>query len=91
MTVENANAFLDELKANGPSAKLMSKIGKDFQPEHMQEALKSQEILDKETLKGFAGGDAGQTAGAIMNSGVQWAQDNQKTIEVTAAASSAAA
>ena len=44
MTVENANAFLDELKANGPNAKLMSKIGKDFQPEHMKEALKAKEI-----------------------------------------------
>ena len=55
MTVENANAFLDELKANGPSAKLMSKIGKDFQPEHMQEALKAKELNHEEILKQAAG------------------------------------
>ena len=56
MTVENANAFLDELKANGPNAKLMSKIGKDFQPEHMQEALKAKGINHEELLKGASGG-----------------------------------
>ena len=56
MTVENANAFLDELKANGPNAKLMAKVGKDFQPEHMKEALKAKEINDEELLKGASGG-----------------------------------
>ena len=56
MTVENANAFLDELKANGPNAKLMSKIGKDFQPEHMKEALKAKGINHEELLKEASGG-----------------------------------
>ena len=56
MTVENANAFLDELKANGPNAKLMSKIGKDFQPEHMQEALKARGANHEEMLKQVSGG-----------------------------------
>ena len=55
MTVENANAFLDELKANGPNAKLMSRIGKDFQPEHMQEALKAKGINHEEMLKKASG------------------------------------
>ena len=58
MTVENANAFLDELKANGPNAKLMSKIGKDFQPEHMQEALKAKGVNHEELLKGASGGSS---------------------------------
>ena len=56
MTVENANAFLDELKANGPSAKLMARIGKDFQPEHMQEALKAKGLNHEEMLKQVSGG-----------------------------------
>ena len=56
MTVENANAFLDELKANGPNAKLMAKIGKDFQPEHMQEALKAKGLNHEEMLKEASGG-----------------------------------
>ncbi len=56
MTVENANAFLDELKANGPNAKLMAKIGTDFQPEHMQEALKARGVDHEERLKKAAGG-----------------------------------
>ena len=56
MTVENANAFLDELKANGPNAKLMTKIGKDFQPEHMQEALKAKGVNHEEILKQSSGG-----------------------------------
>ena len=58
MTVENANAFLDELKANGPSAKLMSKIGKDFQPEHMKEALKTKGLNHEEMLKQASGAGA---------------------------------
>ena len=67
MTVENANAFLDELKANGPNAKLMAKVGKDFQPEHMQEALKARGVNHEEILKQSSGGgnatweDAGGT------------------------------
>ena len=59
ITVENANAFLDELKANGPNAKLMAKIGKDFQPEHMQEALKAQGVNHEEILKKTSGGGTG--------------------------------
>ena len=58
MTVENANAFLDELKANGPNAKLMAKIGKDFQPEHMQEALKAKGLNHEEMLKQASGGSS---------------------------------
>ena len=58
MTVENANAFLDELKANGPNAKLMSKIGKDFQPEHMKEALKTKGLNHEEMLKQASGAGA---------------------------------
>ena len=56
MTVENANAFLDELKANGPNAKLMAKIGTDFTPEHMQEALKAKGLNHEEMLKKASGG-----------------------------------
>ncbi len=65
MTVENANAFLDELKANGPNAKLMAKIGKDFQPEHMQEALKAKGLNHEEILKKASGG--GQATWAAAN------------------------
>ena len=73
MTVENANAFLDELKANGPNAKLMTKIGKDFQPEHMQEALKARGVNHEEILKKASGGGqatwAGIDAGASAAAG----------------------
>jgi len=68
MTVENANAFLDELKANGPNAKLMSKIGKDFQPEHMKEALEARGVNHEEIWKGASGGSSaskwGEAGGA---------------------------
>ena len=66
MTVENANAFLDELKANGPNAKLMAKIGRDFQPEHMQEALKTKGLNHEEMLK--------QASGAGSDNWVAWGQ-----------------
>ena len=89
MTVENANAFLDELHANGPSAKLMSRIGRDFQPEHMQEALKSQGIIDEETLKGLSGGNI--TAAGVLKSGEKWAKQNKRTIEYIGIASASAA
>ena len=39
MTVENAHAFLDELKEKGTSPELMSKIGTDFNSDHIDEAL----------------------------------------------------
>ena len=58
MTVENAHAFLDDIKANGPSAAAMAKIGKDFQPEHMKEALKSKGVNHDDLLKGASGGSA---------------------------------
>jgi len=58
MTVENAHSFLDELRANGPNAKLMSKIGTEFQPEHMQEALKTKGINHDELLKEASGGSS---------------------------------
>ena len=41
MTVENAHAFLDELKEKGHSPELMFKIGTDFNADHMSEALKA--------------------------------------------------
>ena len=58
MTVENANAFLDELKANGPNVKLLAKVGKDFQPEHIQEALKAKGLNHEEMLKQASGAGA---------------------------------
>ena len=77
MTVENANAFLDELKAHGPNAKLMAKIGQDFQPEHMQEALKTKGLNHEEILKGASGGGSktwsavgGGVSGAAAGSAV---------------------
>ena len=66
MTVENANAFLDELKANGPNAKLMSKIGKDFQPEHMQEALKAKGLNHEEMLKKASGAGSATWVGPVL-------------------------
>ena len=66
MTVENANAFLDELKANGPNAKLMAKIGKDFQPEHIQEALKAKGLNHEEMLKEASGGGKKAEAGVDL-------------------------
>ena len=59
ITVENANAFLNELKASGPSAKLIARIGKDFQPEHIKEALKARGVNHEEILKGASGGGTG--------------------------------
>ena len=58
MTVENANAFLDELKTKGHSPELMSKIGTDFQASHMTEALKSRGTSKDELLKAASGGSA---------------------------------
>ena len=56
MTVENANAFLADVKANGPSAAAMQKIGKDFTPEHMREALKTKGVNHDDLLKSSSGG-----------------------------------
>lgn len=44
MSVENAHAFLDELKKSGPSFELMSQIGNKFQKEHMAEAIKTRGV-----------------------------------------------
>ncbi len=54
MTVENAHAFLDELKDKGHSPELMSKIGTDFNSDHMGEALKARGTSKDELLKTFS-------------------------------------
>ena len=56
MTVENAHAFLDELKEKGHSPELMSKIGTDFKDEHICQALKERGTSKDELLKAAAGG-----------------------------------
>ena len=56
MTVENAHAFLDELKEKGHSPELMSKIGTDFKDEHICQALKERGTSKDELLKSAAGG-----------------------------------
>ena len=58
MTVENAHAFLDELKEKGHSPELMSKIGTDFNDEHISQALKERGTSKDELLKAAAGGSA---------------------------------
>ena len=56
MTVENAHAFLDELKEKGHSPELMSKIGTDFKDEHICQALKARGTSKDDLLKVAAGG-----------------------------------
>lgn len=56
MTVANAHAFLDEMKKNGPSPELMSKIGSDFSKDHMKEALDSRGI----SLTSASGGNTAE-------------------------------
>ena len=58
MTVEKANAFLDELKTKGHSPEHMAKIGTEFQASHMAEALKSRGTSKDELLKAASGGSA---------------------------------
>ena len=58
MTVENAHAFLDELKEKGHSPELMSKIGTDFNGDHMNQALKEKGTSKDELLKVAAGGSS---------------------------------
>ena len=58
MTVENAHAFLDELKEKGHSPELMSKIGTDFKDEHICQALKERGTSKDELLKAAAGGSS---------------------------------
>ena len=66
MTVENAKAFLDELlDGKGHSHDLMSKIGTDFNSDHMTEALKARGTSKEELLKAATGGKDTAT-GAIL-------------------------
>ena len=58
MTVENAHAFLDELKEKGHSPELMSKIGTDFNSDHIDEALEARGTSKDELLKAAAGGSS---------------------------------
>jgi hypothetical protein len=60
MTVANAHAFLDEMKKNGPTPELMSKIGSDFSKDHMKEALDSRGI----SLTSASGGNTVEWVGA---------------------------
>jgi hypothetical protein len=59
MTVENAHAFLDEMKKTGPSPELMSKISSDFTKDHMKEALDSRGI----SLTSASGGNTAEWVG----------------------------
>ena len=61
MTVENAHAFLDELKEKGHSPELMAKIGTDFNSDHIDEALKARGTSKDELLKVAAGGSSTST------------------------------
>ena len=61
MTVENAHAFLNELKEKGHSPELMSKIGNDFKDEHICQALKERGTSKDELLKAAAGGSSTST------------------------------
>ena len=66
MTVENAKAFLDELlDGKGHSHDLMSKIGTDFNSDHMTEALKARGTTKDDLLKAAAGGST-TTDGAAL-------------------------
>ncbi len=56
MTVENAKSFLDDLQKDGHSPELMAKIGKDFNSDHMHEALKSRNCTKDELLAHVSGG-----------------------------------
>ena len=55
MNVENANAFLDELKKGCHSPELMSKVGTDFDSSHMAEALEARGTSKDDLLKVAAG------------------------------------
>ena len=60
MSVDKAQEFLKDLKANGPSPELMKRIGTDFQSEHMHEALKANGTSKDELLKGASGGSSAE-------------------------------
>ena len=74
MTVENAKAFLDELlDGKGHSHELMSKIGTDFNADHMTEALEARGTSRDDLLKVAAGGSKtseGCEDGAAIGVGV---------------------
>ena len=71
MTVENAKAFLDELlDGKGHSHDLMSKIGTDFNSDHMTEALKARGTSKDELLKAAAGGSTTEEGAAGAGVGV---------------------
>ena len=77
MTVENAKAFLDELlDGKGHSHELMSKIGTDFNSDHIDEALIARGTSKDELLKAAAGGSS--TYG--------WSIDTRNVASATAAA-----
>ena len=59
MTVENAHAFLDEMKKSGPSPELMAKVGTHFDKSHMAEALKKRGI----DLSSASGGNTPEWVG----------------------------
>ena len=61
MTVENSHAFLDKLKEKGPNPELMSKIGTDFNSDHIDEALIARGTSKDELLKAAAGGSSTST------------------------------
>ena len=71
MTVENAKAFLDELlDGKGHSHELLSKIGTDFNSDHMTEALEARGTSRDELMKKAAGGstttEGGEVGGAVL-------------------------
>ena len=66
MTLENAHAFLDELKEKGHSPELMYKIGTDFNDEHICQALKERGTSKDELLKAAAGGSATTNWGGVV-------------------------
>jgi len=65
MSVDNAHAFLDELKKSGPTPELMGQIGTKFQKEHMSEAVKSRGV----DLQKAAGGSTVEWAGVGVAAG----------------------
>ena len=69
MTVENAKAFLDELlDGKGHSPELMSKIGTDFNADHMTEALEARGTSRDDLLKVAAGGS--KTADTVADAAI---------------------
>lgn len=59
MTVENAHAFLEEMKKTGPTPELLAKVGTHFDKTHMGEALKSRGI----DLSSASGGNTPEWVG----------------------------